>query len=96
MAVNLNPMYLMFPAAVATSFAFMLPVATGANAIVFSYGFVKVVDMVRLLHAHPPAINISLIPCHMKKIHSTSDTMLFRELCTTVVYPFKWNTVFWQ
>ena len=67
MAVNLNPMYLMFPAAVATSFAFMLPVATGANAIVFSYGFVKVVDMVRLSHAHPPSINISLIPCHMKK-----------------------------
>ena len=66
MAVNLNPMYLMFPAAVATSFAFMLPVATGANAIVFSYGFVKVVDMVRLSHAHPPA-NISVILPYEKR-----------------------------
>ena len=42
-------MYLMFPAAIATSFAFMLPVATGPNAVVFSYGYVKVVDMVMLL-----------------------------------------------
>lgn len=44
--LKLNPMYLMYPTAIATSFAFMLPVATPPNAVVFSYGYVKVIDMV--------------------------------------------------
>ena len=39
-------MYLMYPSAIATSFAFMLPVATPPNAVVFSYGYVRVIDMV--------------------------------------------------
>lgn len=41
-----NPLYLMIPTAVSTSFAFMLPVATPPNAIAFSYGRLKVIDMV--------------------------------------------------
>ncbi|OWF50269.1 solute carrier family 13 member 2-like [Mizuhopecten yessoensis] len=44
--LGVNPLYLMFPTAIATSFAFMLPVATPPNAVVFSYGYVKVIDMV--------------------------------------------------
>ena len=44
-----NPIYIMFPTAIATSFAFMLPVATPPNAVVFSYGYVKVTDMVSSL-----------------------------------------------
>ncbi|CAH1801301.1 unnamed protein product [Owenia fusiformis] len=46
-AVDVNPLYLMFPAAISASFAFMLPVATPPNAIVFSYGRVKVIDMAK-------------------------------------------------
>ncbi|XP_052800974.1 solute carrier family 13 member 2-like [Mya arenaria] len=49
LAVHLKqtPIYLMFPTAIATSFAFMLPVATPPNAVIFSYGYVKVTDMVK-------------------------------------------------
>ncbi|XP_035691436.1 solute carrier family 13 member 2-like isoform X1 [Branchiostoma floridae] len=45
--VCVNPYYLMVPAGIAASFAFMLPVATPPNAIVFSYGGIKVSDMVK-------------------------------------------------
>ena len=45
--MHVHPTYFMLPAAVATSFAFMLPVATPPNTIAFSYGYLKVTDMVR-------------------------------------------------
>lgn len=44
---NLDPIFLAAPAAMAASCAFMLPVATGPNAVIFSTGNVHVPDMVR-------------------------------------------------
>lgn len=46
-SLNMPPMPLLIGAAVAASCAFMLPVATPPNAIVFSSGKVKIGDMVR-------------------------------------------------
>ncbi|XP_072909185.1 Na(+)/citrate cotransporter-like [Hemitrygon akajei] len=45
--ININPLYIMLPCTLSASFAFMLPVATPPNSIVFSYGYVKVFDMVK-------------------------------------------------
>ncbi len=47
-ALSLNPLLLMIPATISASMAFMLPVATPPNAIVFSSGRIKMSDMVKV------------------------------------------------
>jgi sodium-dependent dicarboxylate transporter 2/3/5 len=47
LATGVNPLMLMLPAAIAASCAFMLPVATPPNAIIFGSGCVPMHRMVR-------------------------------------------------
>ncbi|XP_041261338.1 solute carrier family 13 member 1 [Onychostruthus taczanowskii] len=46
-AIHVNPLFILIPATLCTSFAFLLPVANPANAIVFSYGHLNIMDMVK-------------------------------------------------
>ncbi len=47
MAMKVNPLFFMIPATIAASFAFMLPVATPPNAIVFGTGKLQIKDMMK-------------------------------------------------
>ena len=46
-AAGIDPKLIMVPAAMSASFAFMLPVATGPNAVIFGSGRLTVAQMVR-------------------------------------------------
>lgn len=46
-SLGVNPMYLSLPVTLAASYAFMMPISTPPNAIVFSSGMIKIKDMIK-------------------------------------------------
>lgn|SRR5574344_1028686 len=46
--LNVSPYLIAIPVAISSSFAFMLPISTPPNAIVFSYGFISIKEMLRV------------------------------------------------
>lgn len=85
-ATEVNPLYLMMSSAIACSFAFMLPVATPPNAIVFSTKYLTVPDMV--LAGIP--MNIIAIACLTLAINTWGTSMYDLSVVPTA---FKSSTV---
>lgn len=46
-SLDINPMFLTVPVTLAASYAFMMPISTPPNAIVFSSGMIRMKDMIR-------------------------------------------------
>ena len=46
-SMGMNPIYLSLPVTLAASYAFMMPISTPPNAIVFSSGMIRMKDMIR-------------------------------------------------
>ncbi|KAK7482433.1 hypothetical protein BaRGS_00026355 [Batillaria attramentaria] len=75
--LNVNPLYFMSSAALATSFAFMMPVATPPNAIVFSHGHLKISDMA----AAGAMMNVIAVVCLCLCVNTWGDAVFsFTEI----------------
>ncbi|XP_024866688.1 solute carrier family 13 member 1 [Kryptolebias marmoratus] len=46
-AIHVNPLYVLIPTTLCTSFSFLLPVSNPPNAFVFGYGYISIMDMVK-------------------------------------------------
>jgi sodium-dependent dicarboxylate transporter 2/3/5 len=46
-AIQVNPLYLMLPVTISASFSYILPVSTPPNAIVYAYGDITMMDMIK-------------------------------------------------
>ncbi|GAA6227676.1 solute carrier family 13 member 1 [Lates japonicus] len=46
-AIHVNPLYVLIPTTLCTSFSFLMPVSNPPNAIVFAYGHFNIMDMVK-------------------------------------------------
>uniref|UniRef100_A0A3B4UT27 Solute carrier family 13 member 1 n=1 Tax=Seriola dumerili TaxID=41447 RepID=A0A3B4UT27_SERDU len=46
-AIHVNPLYVLIPTTLCTSFSFLLPVSNPSNAVVFGYGHISIMDMVK-------------------------------------------------
>ncbi|XP_029009342.1 solute carrier family 13 member 1 [Betta splendens] len=46
-AIHVNPLFVLIPTTLCTSFSFLLPVSNPPNAVVFSYGHITIMDMVK-------------------------------------------------
>uniref|UniRef100_A0A4W6DT07 Solute carrier family 13 member 1 n=1 Tax=Lates calcarifer TaxID=8187 RepID=A0A4W6DT07_LATCA len=46
-AIHVNPLYVLIPTTLCTSFSFLMPVSNPPNAIVFAYGHFHIMDMVK-------------------------------------------------
>uniref|UniRef100_A0A3P9JRR9 Solute carrier family 13 member 1 n=1 Tax=Oryzias latipes TaxID=8090 RepID=A0A3P9JRR9_ORYLA len=46
-AIHVNPLYILIPTTLCTSFSFLLPVSNPPNAVVYAYGHITIMDMVK-------------------------------------------------
>ncbi len=82
-AIKMNPLFLMIPATLSASCAFMLPVATPPNAIIFGTGRIKIYEMARvgILLNIIGAFIITLAIFTTGKVVFGIDPSVFPECC---------------
>ena len=83
--LNLSPLYLMLPGCVACSFAFMLPVATPPNAIIYSGGHLKVIEMVRCCLC----VNVTIGNNHRRAPGVAGDDYISTSSSLPLAHPFQ-------
>ncbi|CAF1663494.1 unnamed protein product, partial [Adineta ricciae] len=94
---GIHPAFLILPSTLAVSLAFMLPIATPPNAIVFASGAIRVIDMIKsgvVMNIIGFLVIFFAATTWMPKIFGLSDraTEIFFHLNTTANSQRLYNT----
>lgn len=75
-AIHVNPLYILIPATLCTSFSFLLPVSNPPGAVVYGYGHFTTLDMVSsVIRKERQQLEITLTKCMLAIIHKKNLIM---------------------
>lgn len=80
----MNPLYVLIPTTLCTSYSFLLPVSNPPNAVVFGYGHLTILDMVRqpLRRRNGPLAAILTVSSHLLQVKAGIGTNVIGVLAT--------------
>lgn len=90
-AIHVNPLYVLIPTTLCTSFSFLLPVSNPPNAVVFAYGHITIMDMVSsVIHTEAELLTkISVLDLQSTKAYPKISPCPWWTGVRTVQHSFK-------
>lgn len=84
-AIHVNPLYVLIPTTLCTSYSFLLPVSNPPNAVVFGYGHLTIMDMVRRALRSERAVALATVltvSSHLSQVKAGIGTNVIGVLAT--------------
>ncbi|CAG01074.1 unnamed protein product, partial [Tetraodon nigroviridis] len=86
-AIHVNPLYVLIPTTLCTSYSFLLPVSNPPNAVVFGYGHLTIMDIVRRarrskVRSGGALAAVLTLPSHLSQVKAGIGTNVIGVLAT--------------